>query len=65
MCGCLRVEAYIIGCLKIRALLDQHSHRLHVSVLTRLVRLNKIMCEYFHESLDWIGLESAGHTPLG
>jgi hypothetical protein len=35
MCGCMRVYAYLVGCLKIRALLDQHSHRFHVPVQTR------------------------------
>jgi hypothetical protein len=32
MCGCMRVYAYLIGRLKIRALLDQHSHRIQVPV---------------------------------
>ena len=36
MCGCMRVYAYLIGCLNIRALLDQHSHCLHVPALTRV-----------------------------
>jgi hypothetical protein len=40
MCGCARVYccmyAYRIGRLKIRALLDQHSHRFHVPVHTRV-----------------------------
>jgi hypothetical protein len=31
MCGWMRVYVYLIGCLKIRALLDQHPHRLHVT----------------------------------
>ena len=35
MCGCMRVYAYLIGCLNQRALLDQRSHRFHVPVLTR------------------------------
>jgi hypothetical protein len=35
MCGCMRVYAYLVGCLKIRALLDQHSHRFHVPGSTR------------------------------
>ena len=35
MCGCMRVYAYLIGCLKIRALLDQHLHCLHVPFVTR------------------------------
>ena len=35
MCGCMRVYAYLVGCLNQRALLDQHSHCLHVPVLTR------------------------------
>jgi hypothetical protein len=35
MCGCLRVYAYLLGCLNQRALLDQHSHRFHVPVGTR------------------------------
>jgi hypothetical protein len=36
MCGCMRVYAYLVGCLKIRAVADQHSHRFHVTVLTRV-----------------------------
>jgi hypothetical protein len=36
MCGCLRVYLYLLGCLNQRALLDQHSHRFHVPVLTRV-----------------------------
>ena len=36
MCGCMRVYAYLIGRLKIRALLDQHSHHIHVPVGTRV-----------------------------
>jgi hypothetical protein len=36
MCGCLRVPAYLLGCLNQRALLDQHSHRFHVPVVTRV-----------------------------
>ena len=36
MCGCMRVYAYLIGCLNQRALLDQHSHCIHVTVLTRM-----------------------------
>ncbi len=36
VCGCMRVCAYLVGCLKIRALLDQHSHRNHVPLRTRL-----------------------------
>jgi hypothetical protein len=30
MCCCMRVYAYRIDRLKIRALLDQHSHRFHL-----------------------------------
>ena len=36
MCGCMRVYAYLIGCLNQRALLDQHSHCLHVPARTRV-----------------------------
>ena len=36
MCGCMRVYAYIIGRLEIRALLDQQSHSFHMPVRTRL-----------------------------
>ena len=36
MCGCMRVYAYLVGCLKIRADFDQHSHRFLVTVLTRV-----------------------------
>jgi hypothetical protein len=36
MCGCMRVYAYRIDRLKIRAVLDQHSHRFHVPVLARV-----------------------------
>ena len=32
----MRVYAYLCDRLKIRALLDQHSHRFHVPVLTRI-----------------------------
>jgi hypothetical protein len=35
MCGCMRVYAYLVGCLNQRALLDQHSHRFHATVVTR------------------------------
>ena len=35
MCGCLRVYAYLVGCLNQRALLDQHLHCFHVPVVTR------------------------------
>jgi hypothetical protein len=35
MCGCMRMYAYLVGCLNQRALLDQHSHRFHVPVVTR------------------------------
>jgi hypothetical protein len=35
MCGCMRMYAYLVGRLKIRALLDQHSHRFHVPGRTR------------------------------
>jgi hypothetical protein len=35
MCGCMPAYAYLVDCLKIRALLDQHSHRFHVTVLAR------------------------------
>jgi hypothetical protein len=34
MCGCLQVYSYLVGRLNIRALLDQHSHRFHVTVQT-------------------------------
>ena len=30
MCGCTRVYVYLVGCLNQCALLDQHSHCLHV-----------------------------------
>ena len=36
MCSCLRVYAYLVDCLNQRALLDQHSHRFHVTILTRI-----------------------------
>jgi hypothetical protein len=36
MCGCVRVYAYLGGCLNQRALLDQHSHCIHVPVRTRV-----------------------------
>jgi hypothetical protein len=103
MCACMRVYAYLIDRLKIRALLDQHSHRFHVPAQTReyqrrrtvlpsqpasvrrsgaaaatqaivhawvactyahalCVRLNTIMYVYFYKTLDYIRLESAGHT---
>ena len=35
MCGCLLVYPYLVGRLKIRIVLDQHLHRVHVPVLTR------------------------------
>jgi hypothetical protein len=35
MCGCMRVYAYLVGCLNQSTLLDQHSHRFHVPVLDR------------------------------
>jgi hypothetical protein len=35
MCASTRVYAYILGRLNQRALLDQHSHRFHVPVVTR------------------------------
>jgi hypothetical protein len=35
MCGCMRVYAYLVDCLNQRALLDHHSHRFHVPVVTR------------------------------
>ena len=35
MRGCLRVYAYLIGRLNQRALLDQHSHRFRLTVVTR------------------------------
>ncbi len=35
MCGCMRVYAYLLGRLNQRTLLDQHSHRIHVTVRTR------------------------------
>ena len=31
----MQVYAYLIGCLNQRALLDQHSHRFHVPIVTR------------------------------
>jgi hypothetical protein len=34
-CGCMRVYAYICSRLNQRALLDQHLHRFHVTILTR------------------------------
>jgi hypothetical protein len=34
--ACMRVYAHLDGCLKIRALLDQHSRRIHVPVRTRV-----------------------------
>ena len=36
MCGCMRVYAYLVGRLNHRALLDQRSHRFHVTVATRV-----------------------------
>jgi hypothetical protein len=36
MCGCMRVYAYLIDRLEIRALLNQQSHSFHVPVLTQL-----------------------------
>jgi hypothetical protein len=33
---CVRVYAYLISCLKIRALLDEHSDRFYVPVRTRV-----------------------------
>jgi hypothetical protein len=35
MCGCMRVYAYLIDRLKIRALLNKHSYRFHVPKRTR------------------------------
>ena len=36
MCVCMRVYAYLVGCLNQRALLNQHSHCIHVTPLTRV-----------------------------
>jgi hypothetical protein len=35
MCGCMRVYPYLVGGLNLRAILDQHSNRIHVTVQTR------------------------------